>query len=61
VHFIPIHYHTAYRKLGYWRDGDFPVAEKLFEGAISLPLFPDMTEAQVDEVCEALREILHPA
>ena len=58
VHFIPLHYHTAYRKLGHWRDGDFPVAEKAFEGAISLPLFPDMTIAQVDEVCEALREIL---
>jgi dTDP-4-amino-4,6-dideoxygalactose transaminase len=58
VHFIPIHYFTAYQKLGYWKEGDFPVAERAFSGAISLPLFPDMTEAQVNEVCEALREIL---
>ncbi|MFN0145523.1 MAG: DegT/DnrJ/EryC1/StrS family aminotransferase [Dehalococcoidia bacterium] len=59
VHFIPIHYFTAYRKLGLWQKGDFPVAERIFEGAISLPLFPDMTDGEVDTVCEALRDILH--
>ncbi len=58
VHFIPIHYFTAYQKLGYWKEGDFPVAERAFSGAISLPLFPDMTEEQVDDVSQALREIL---
>ena len=61
VHFIPLHYFTAYQKLERWQNGDFPVAERIFEGAISLPLFPDMTDGQVDEVCHALREILHPA
>ena len=59
VHFIPVHYHSAYEKLGRWKKGDFPVAEGNFEGAISLPLYPDMTDAEVDEVCQALREILH--
>lgn len=59
VHFIPLHYHSAYRRLG-WQPGDFPVAERIFEGAISLPLFPSMTDAEVDAVCEALRDILHP-
>jgi dTDP-4-amino-4,6-dideoxygalactose transaminase len=60
VHFIPLHYFTAYQKLGRWKEGDFPVAERIFNGAISLPLYPEMTDAQVDEVCQALREILHP-
>ncbi len=60
VHFIPLHYFSAYQKLGRWKQGDFPVAEHIFEGAISLPMFPDMTDAQVDDVCAALREILHP-
>ncbi|MCC7365402.1 MAG: DegT/DnrJ/EryC1/StrS aminotransferase family protein [Dehalococcoidia bacterium] len=58
VHFIPLHYHTAYKNLGYWKQGDFPVAEAAFEGAISLPLFPDMTNAEVDDVCQALHDIL---
>lgn len=60
VHFIPLHYHSAYQKLGRWAKGDFPVAEKFFEGEVSLPMYPAMTNAEVDEVCEALREILHP-
>jgi len=60
VHFIPLHYFTAYQRYGGWKQGDFPVAEHIFDGAMSLPIFPDMTDAQVDEVCQALREILHP-
>jgi dTDP-4-amino-4,6-dideoxygalactose transaminase len=58
VHFIPVHTFTAYQQMGRWREGDFPVAERLSNSAISLPLFPDMTDADVDYVCEALREAL---
>jgi dTDP-4-amino-4,6-dideoxygalactose transaminase len=58
VHFIPLHFHSAYRGLGEWREGDFPVAERVFRGAISLPLFPTMTDAEVDDVCQAIRELL---
>lgn len=58
VHFIPVHTFAAYRALGRWREGDFPVAENAFRGAISLPLFPDMTAAEVDIVCEELRAAL---
>lgn len=60
VHFIPLHYHTAFKNLGRWQAGDFPVAERLFAGEITLPMFPLMTNEEVDYVCEALREILHP-
>ncbi|MCL4242990.1 MAG: DegT/DnrJ/EryC1/StrS aminotransferase family protein [Dehalococcoidia bacterium] len=59
VHFIPLHYHTAYQKLGRWQKGDFPVAERFFEGEISLPMYPGLSDAEVDDVCAALREILH--
>jgi dTDP-4-amino-4,6-dideoxygalactose transaminase len=59
VHFIPIHTFAAYQGLGDWREGDFPVAERCFKGAITLPLFPSMTDEQCDRVCQALREILH--
>jgi dTDP-4-amino-4,6-dideoxygalactose transaminase len=60
VHFIPLHYHTAYQKLGRWQRGDFPVAEKFFEAEVTLPMYPELTNDEVDEVCQALREILHP-
>jgi dTDP-4-amino-4,6-dideoxygalactose transaminase len=57
VHFIPLHLHPVYhRNLGY-RAGQFPNAELRFERAISLPLFPSMTQDDVDRVIEALHEI----
>jgi dTDP-4-amino-4,6-dideoxygalactose transaminase len=58
VHFIPVHYFTAYQRMGRWKEGDFPVAEAAFAGAISLPLFPAMTMSEVDEVSQALRETM---
>jgi len=57
VHFIPLHTHPYYRQnLGY-RIGQFPNAERHFEAAISLPLFPGMTEEETDRVIETLRDL----
>jgi dTDP-4-amino-4,6-dideoxygalactose transaminase len=57
VHFIPLHLHPYYREMHGTRAGDFPVAESSFECAISLPLYPSMTEAGVDRVAEAVRDV----
>jgi dTDP-4-amino-4,6-dideoxygalactose transaminase len=57
VHFIPLHLHSLYQKTFNYRSGQFPNAEKHFEHAISLPLFPDMTVEEIDRVIDALREI----
>jgi perosamine synthetase len=57
VHFIPLHLHTLYQnQLGY-RRGQFPVAERCFERAISLPIYPAMSDEDADRVGEALRVI----
>lgn len=57
VHFIPLHMHSLYqRQLGY-RNGQFPRAERHFESAISLPLFPSMTDDDVTRVISALGEV----
>jgi perosamine synthetase len=53
VHFIPLHLHPLYRRLGY-APGDFPGAEAAYAGAISLPIWPGMTLGQVDRVVEAV-------
>jgi dTDP-4-amino-4,6-dideoxygalactose transaminase len=54
IHYpIPVHLQPAYADLGY-RPGDFPVAERLARETLSLPMFPGITEAQVDAVCAAL-------
>jgi len=54
VHFIPLHLHPYYRRTYGHRPGDFPVAEAQYEREISLPIYPDLTDAEVDRVVEAL-------
>ncbi|RMD84074.1 MAG: DegT/DnrJ/EryC1/StrS aminotransferase family protein [Candidatus Dadabacteria bacterium] len=58
VHFIPIHLHPYYQRVLGCQAGDFPNATRHYEGAISLPLFPAMTEGDVDRVAEALIAIM---
>ena len=54
VHYpVPLHLQQAYAGLGY-KAGDFPVTEYLAGRCISLPIYPELTEAQVDYVCEHL-------
>lgn len=52
-----VHLQPCYQELGYQK-GDFPVSEMLSANGLSLPFFPDMTEAQVLEVVNALKKIL---
>jgi len=61
VHFIPLHLHPYYQeRLGY-RPGDFPVAERLYQRSLSLPIWPDMTDEQVDRTAATLLEICQSA
>ncbi len=53
LHYIPVHTQPHYLQMGF-RKGDFSEAEKYYEEAITLPLFPTMSEAQQDEVVSAL-------
>jgi len=56
VHFIPVHLHPYYQKLGF-KYGDYPLAEKAYEGAISIPLYPKMTKEEVERVIEAIFDV----
>ena len=58
VHFIPIHLHPYFREALGVAPGDYPAAERVFEGLISLPLYPRMQDADVERVAGALREIV---
>lgn len=57
VHFIPLHLHTLYHKEFGYHSGQFPHAEERFERVISLPIYPGMTDQDVERVLEALHEI----
>ena len=55
VHYpIPLHLQPAYRDLGY-APGDFPVAERLAGEVLSLPMFPELTERQIEIVAGIIR------
>jgi dTDP-4-amino-4,6-dideoxygalactose transaminase len=58
VHYpIPIHLQEAYRDLGY-KEGAFPIAEHLAEEFLSLPMFPELTEEQIEYVASCVGEIV---
>lgn len=57
VHFIPIHRHPHFRDSLGLEASRFPVAERAYERAVSLPLFPGMSERDVDDVCEAVLKV----
>jgi len=57
VHFIPLHLHPFYQnKFGY-KPGDFPNAESEYRRVLSLPLFPTMSDAEINAVIAAVAEV----
>jgi len=55
VHYIPVYYHPYYRQLGYEK-GICPVAERVYEGILSLPLYYSLTDEDVERVITAVKE-----
>jgi len=57
LHYMPVHLQPYYRALGF-SEGQYPEAEAYGKSAITLPLFPAMTDQQQDQVVDALKAIL---
>lgn len=58
VHYRPLHEMTYWKERYHCEPGDFAVASRYFAGAVTLPLFAGMTDAQVDRVAAVVRELL---
>jgi dTDP-4-amino-4,6-dideoxygalactose transaminase len=58
VHFIPVHLHEYYRQRYDLRPESFPVAQTAFEGLVSLPIHPGLSEEDVGDVIEAVHGAL---
>lgn len=58
VHFIPVHLHPFYRKRFRYQPGDLPAAEAAYQRIVSLPLYPKMTPRDVEDVVDAVRDVL---
>ena len=57
VHYIPIYYFPYYRRMGY-KKGICPNAEKLYERILTIPLYPAMTDEDVDCVIKAVKKVI---
>jgi len=57
VHYIPVPWHPYYESLGF-RRGGWPVAEDAYERILSLPIFPAMTDTDVEDVVLAVEKVL---
>ena len=54
VHFIPIHKHTYYKNKYKYKNENYPVANKVFDESLSLPIYPDMTDEEIEFVINNL-------
>lgn len=58
VHFIPIHMHPYYRDKYAYEPEDFPVAYEEYQRLISLPIYPRMSDGDVEDVIEAVTDVV---
>jgi len=58
VHFIPIHKHPYYKEHYAYKNEDYPVANSVFERSLSLPIYPDMSDDEIEYVINKVNEIV---
>jgi perosamine synthetase len=58
VHWMPLHMHPYYRDKFSYRTEDLPQAAGLYPEIISLPLYPDLTEAHARHVCDSVKDVI---
>ena len=59
VHYIPLHLQPYYQEVFGYKKGDFPIAEKYYNQALTLPLFPKMSEKEVNDVINAVKKVIN--
>ncbi len=59
VHYIPLHFQPFYQKKFSYKIGDFPITERYYKRAITLPLFPKMTNEEVGRVIKTVKKIIN--
>ncbi len=58
LHYKPVHLYPYYRETFGYKEGDFPIAESVGNRIISLPLFPAMTQIDLQRVIKAMKQVL---
>lgn len=57
VHFIPLHLQPFYQHAYGYKRGDFPAAENEFQRCLSLPIYPSMTESEIEQIVRAVLDV----
>ena len=58
VHYIPVHLQPFYQREFGYKQGDYPMAESYYKRAITLPVFPKMSEQDIEDVIEAVGKVV---
>jgi perosamine synthetase len=58
VHYMPLHLHQYYKEKYGWSEGDFPVSETLFSQCLSLPIYPGLSDQEIERIAKELKLIL---
>ena len=58
VHYFPVPTQPFYKENFGYKDGDYPIAEKYYEQELSLPLYPGMSDEDVDAVIKTVKEVI---
>jgi dTDP-4-amino-4,6-dideoxygalactose transaminase len=58
VHWMPLHMHPYYKQTYGYETEDFPVAAALYQEILTLPLYPEMSDAEVEHVCSSVRSVV---
>ncbi|MBC8214227.1 MAG: DegT/DnrJ/EryC1/StrS family aminotransferase [Candidatus Marinimicrobia bacterium] len=56
VHFIPVHKHKYYGKEFHYENNDYPIANKVFEQSLSLPIYPSMIKEEIDYIIKLVKK-----
>jgi len=59
VHYIPVHLQPYYQKTYNYHKGDFPKAENYYSRAITLPVFPKMSDEDINDVIKAVEKVIN--
>lgn len=59
VHYKPLHHLKYYKERYQLKSFDFPISEKIWQGTLTLPLFPELLEDDVKYVCDTLKKFLN--
>lgn len=59
VHYKPLHRMTYYREAYSLNDNDFPNAERIWQGTVSLPIYPNLSNDELKYICHTIRTILN--